>query len=76
MGELQFYNNFDMSQIKHIYFITYPYTKMIRNWQGYTIQSHSFCSVKGNFVVRSIKIDNWEKLSEERRIKSNLISIN
>ncbi|MDC1064546.1 WxcM-like domain-containing protein [Flavobacteriaceae bacterium] len=64
-GELKFYNDFDMSSIKRMYFTTNLNTKVIRAWQGHTIQSRWFCSVKGSFLVKLIKIDNWENPSEE-----------
>ena len=67
-GELQFYNDFDMSQIKRVYFTTHPDTEVIRAWQGHTIQSRWFCSVQGSFVVKLIKIDNWVKPSDELKV--------
>ena len=56
-GQLEFFNEFDMSPIKRIYFTTHFDIKVIRAWQGHTIQSRWFCSVQGSFVVKLIKID-------------------
>ena len=64
-GELKFYNDFDMSSIKRMYFTTILNTKLIRAWQGHTIQSRWFCCIKGSFLVKLIKIDNWKSPSEE-----------
>ena len=67
-GELQFFNNFDLSKIKRIYFTTHPKTEVIRAWQGHTIQSRWFSAVHGSFVVKLIKIDNWEKPSHDLKV--------
>ena len=53
-GGLEFYNDFDMSQIKPVYFTTHFDTEVIRAWQGHTIESRWFCSVKGSFQVKLI----------------------
>ena len=53
-GSLEFYNEFDMSQIKRVYFTTHFDTEVIRAWQGHTIESRWFCSVKGSFQVKLI----------------------
>ena len=64
-GELKFYNDFDMSSIRRMYFTTILNTKVIRAWQGHTIQSRWFCCIKGSFLVKLIKIDNWKNPSEK-----------
>ena len=53
-GGLEFYNDFDMSQIKRVYFATHSDPKVIRAWQGHAIESRWFCSVKGSFQVKLI----------------------
>ena len=67
-GELEFHNDFDMSQIKRVYFTTHFDTEVIRAWQGHTIESRWFCSVKGSFQVKLIKIDNWKNPSDELKV--------
>lgn len=67
-GQLEFYNDFDMSQIKRVYFTTHFDTEVIRAWQGHTIESRWFCSVKGSFLVKLIEIDNWENPSDELKV--------
>ena len=46
VGNSNSINDFDMSQIKRIYFTTHLDTEVIRAWQGHTIQSRWFCCVK------------------------------
>lgn len=67
-GRLEFYNDFDMSQIKRVYFTTHFDTEVIRAWQGHTIESRWFCSVKGSFQVKLIEIDNWKNPSDELKV--------
>jgi len=67
-GGLEFYNDFDMSQIKRIYFTTHFDPKVIRAWQGHTIESRWFCTVKGSFQVKLIEIDNWKNPSDELKV--------
>jgi len=67
-GELEFYNDFDMSQIKRLYFTTHFDTEVIRAWQGHTIESRWLCSVKGSFQVKLIEIDNWENPSDQLKV--------
>jgi dTDP-4-dehydrorhamnose 3,5-epimerase-like enzyme len=73
-GKLQFYNDFDMSTIKRLYFTTHPDTEVIRAWQGHTIESRWFCSVKGGFLVKLIEIDDWEKPSEELKVVEYILT--
>ena len=67
-GGLEFYNDFDMSQIKRVYFTTHFDSEVIRAWQGHTIESRWFCTVKGSFQVKLIEIDNWKNPSDELKV--------
>ena len=67
-GGLDFYNDFDMSQIKRVYFTIHTNKEVIRAWQGHKIESRWFCSVKGSFLVKLIEIDNWENPSKELKV--------
>ena len=67
-GELDFYNDFDMSQIKRVYFTIHRDKEVIRAWQGHKIESRWFCSIKGSFLVKLIEIDNWRDPSNVLRV--------
>ena len=67
-GALEFYNDFDMSQIKRVYFTTHFDKRSIRAWQGHKIESRWLCSVKGGFHVKLIEIDDWANPSEQLRV--------
>ena len=64
-GELEFYNDFDMSPIKRVYFTTHCDIEVVRAWQGHTIESRWFRCVNGSFNVKLVEIDNWENPSDD-----------
>ncbi|WP_299837377.1 dTDP-4-dehydrorhamnose 3,5-epimerase family protein [uncultured Tenacibaculum sp.] len=67
-GKLEFFNDFDMSTIKRVYFTTHFDTNIVRAWQGHTIESRWFRCVHGSFIVKLVKIDNWEKPSDNLEV--------
>ncbi|RSC93564.1 dTDP-4-dehydrorhamnose 3,5-epimerase family protein [Tenacibaculum singaporense] len=67
-GKLEFFNDFDMSPIKRLYFTTHFDTNVVRAWQGHTIESRWFYCVKGSFTVKLVKIDNWETPSDSLKV--------
>lgn len=67
-GVLQYVNDFNLAEIKRMYFITHPLTKTVRAWQGHKIERRWFFCVKGAFKVKLVKIDNWENPSDSCQI--------
>ena len=67
-GGLDFYNDFDMSLIKRIYFTTNSKTNIVRAWQGHKMESRWFCCVNGSFIVKLIEIDNWDYPSDDLKV--------
>lgn len=67
-GELEFFNEFDMSPIKRVYFTTHCDIEVIRAWQGHTIESRWFRCVNGGFNVKLVEIDNWENPSNDLKV--------
>ena len=67
-GELEFFNEFDMSPIKRVYFTTHFDIEVIRAWQGHTIESRWFRCVNGGFNVKLVEIDNWENPSYDLKV--------
>ncbi|SEV94554.1 WxcM-like, C-terminal [Chryseobacterium wanjuense] len=63
-GNLFFNNNFNASQIKRIYYIENADTKFVRGWTGHKIEQRWLSASQGSFTIRLIKIDHWEKPSE------------
>ena len=67
-GEIEFFNEFDMSPIKRVYFTTHCDIEVIRAWQGHTIESRWFRCVNGGFNVKLVEIDNWENPSNDLKV--------
>lgn len=66
-GKIKFNNDFDTSEIKRIYFIENN-EGVKRAWQGHKIEKRWFSCVIGSFLIKLIKIDNWDKPSKELEI--------
>jgi dTDP-4-dehydrorhamnose 3,5-epimerase-like enzyme len=67
-GQLEFFNEFDMSSLKRIYFTTHFDIEVVRAWQGHTIESRWFHCVNGSFNVKLVEIDNWENPSDDLNV--------
>ena len=67
-GNLFFNNKLDLSNIKRLYYIENVNTELIRGWTGHKVEQRWFSAVYGSFIIRLIKIDNWENPNEETDI--------
>lgn len=67
-GQLEFFNEFDMSSIKRMYFTTHFDTKVVRAWQGHRIESRWFRCVSGSFSIKLVEIDSWETPSDDLKV--------
>lgn len=59
-GSLSYNNDFDASEVKRTYVIDNADCDVIRGWQGHKIEQRWFTAIKGAFVIKIIKVDNWE----------------
>lgn len=64
-GRIDFINDFNLSEIKRMYFTTNTSVNLFRAWQGHKIESRWFFCTEGTFEVKLIQIDNWENPSDE-----------
>ncbi len=60
-GKLTF-NNFVNLRAKRLYILENS-TEVIRAWQGHRIESRWFTSLHGEFIIKIVKVDDWEKPS-------------
>lgn len=67
-GSVLYNNSFDASQIKRLYCIENSNAEFIRGWTGHKIEQRWFSAIQGSFIIRLIKIDNWETPSPESEI--------
>jgi dTDP-4-dehydrorhamnose 3,5-epimerase-like enzyme len=64
-GRLDFVNEFDLSKINRMYFITNKKVNFFRGWQGHKIESRWFFCVRGKFEVKLVEIDDWKNPSND-----------
>lgn len=64
-GRLDFVNDFNLTEIKRMYFTTNRSVDLFRAWQGHKIESRWFYCIKGKFEVELVQIDDWENPSNE-----------
>ncbi len=69
-GEITFFNDFDLTDIKRFYVISNhnsPVTNhnQVRAWQGHKIEHKYFFVVKGTYLVCAVEIDDWQNPSKD-----------
>ena len=69
-GTIIYNNDFDLSQIKRIYFIENKNTDFVRAWQGHKIERRWFTATQGSFLIRIIAVDDW-KIPNSNLTKEN-----
>ena len=68
-GSLFYNNSFDATKVKRVYVIENLNSEVYRGWQGHKIEQRWLFAVQSTFIIRLIKIDNWESPSENLEIK-------
>ena len=68
-GALNFFNTFDMKEVKRLYEIEPVDDKVIRAWQGHRFEKKWFYCSAGSFVINVIELDNFEKPSANLEAK-------
>lgn len=59
-GKLSFNNQLDLSEVKRMYVIENADLSVERAWQGHRIEKRWFIALKGTFLIKLVKIDNFE----------------
>tara|TARA_R110002051_G_scaffold3620_1_gene19679 strand:+ start:108 stop:530 length:423 start_codon:yes stop_codon:yes gene_type:complete len=62
-GRIDFVNDFDLSEIKRMYFTTNKEVNVFRGWQGHKMESRWFFCTAGKFEVQLIKIEDIDDVS-------------
>ena len=73
-GSIIFNNDFDTTDIKRIYMVENESTNFVRAWQGHAIERRWFSAIKGSFLIKLIKIDNWENPSKNFEVYSTILN--
>lgn len=69
-GTLSFNNELDLSEVKRMYFIENADLSIQRAWQGHQIEKRWFVAVLGKFLIKLVKIDNFECPSDDLEVLS------
>lgn len=59
-GTIRFYNSFEMSRVKRFYLIEHSDVETIRAWRGHRLEQRWFNVTSGEFLIKVVKIDDWE----------------
>ena len=59
-GSLEFYNDIKLDEFKRFYIVNNPKKGTVRAWHGHKIEAKLVKVLKGEFVVCTVKIDNWD----------------
>ena len=67
-GSLEFYNNLKLDEFKRFYIVNNPKKGTVRAWHGHKIEAKLVKVLKGEFVVCTIEIDNWESPDKDLHV--------
>jgi dTDP-4-dehydrorhamnose 3,5-epimerase-like enzyme len=73
-GTLIFNNDYNVAEVKRIYFIENKSLDFIRGWQGHQIEQRWFSAVQGSFEICIRAIDNWVNPSKKLEFESFVLS--
>src|SRR5690554_5424641 len=73
-GVIVYNNDFNALEVKRFYTIQNVDTFFVRAWQGHSIEKRWFSVLKGKFLIKLIKINDWEKPDPKSEMKSFEIS--
>lgn len=68
-GTLSFNNELDLCEVKRMYFIENADLSIQRAWQGHKIEKRWFIAAKGKFLIKLVKIDNFECPSDSLEVR-------
>jgi dTDP-4-dehydrorhamnose 3,5-epimerase-like enzyme len=64
-GELTFFNDLDLTQVKRMYKIEHPNTETVRAWQAHKKEQKWFHVIRGSFKMVIVQPDEWENPSAD-----------
>ncbi len=73
-GQIRFVNEFDMSLVKRFYIIKNSDLELVRGWRAHRIEQRWFYVLSGSFSVDLVKIDNWDKPSQDLDINKKVLN--
>lgn len=73
-GQIRFVNEFDMSLVKRFYIIKNSDLELVRGWRAHRIEQRWFYVLTGSFSMDLVKIDNWDKPSQDLEIEKIILT--
>ncbi|PJX28507.1 sugar epimerase [Psychroflexus sp. S27] len=73
-GRIVYNNDFNAADVKRFYTIENVDTSFVRAWQGHSIEKRWFSVLEGKFLIKLIKINNWEEPDPKSKIQTFEIS--
>lgn len=67
-GSVSFVNDFIFDNVKRFYIIKHAQPYTIRAWQAHKNETKFFFALNSEFIIKLIKIDNWENPLQESEI--------
>jgi len=75
-GTIAFVNEFDMTKVKRFYRIDPINIETIRAWQGHQKETKWLHCARGRFLIKLIKVDDWENPSKDLEIDTGILKAN
>ena len=75
-GSLTSCNDFDMADVRRMYYIAPSSVNIVRAWQAHKYEKKWFLCINGGFEIKLIKIDDFDNPSYKLPIFSYLLNAN
>jgi hypothetical protein len=69
-GSVSFDNGLDLSEVKRMYLIENKDISIQRAWQAHKVEKRWFVAVKGKFLVKIVKVDDFNNPSDNLKVSS------
>ena len=73
-GTVAFANDFNLPNVKRIYFVSNHRAGFIRAWHGHVREAQYVTPVHGTSVVGTVKVDDWESPSKDLPVNRFVLS--
>jgi dTDP-4-dehydrorhamnose 3,5-epimerase len=73
-GQITFVNEFNFEGVKRFYMVSNHKAGFVRAWHAHRNEAKYIMAVSGDAIVGAVKIDDWEKPSEDLPVERHVIS--
>ena len=68
-GSLEYYNKLNLEPFKRFYIVTNPKRGTVRAWHGHKIEAKLIKVIKGEFVIGTVEINDWDNPSPKIKVE-------